>query len=167
MAGTRRTDGEGADGPFPAESPRTTSAVTTRATAPAHTETPWTTAKGPTVTQATTQPTASSHSVATQSTARSTMRTTTAQSMPATSETSTGPPQSKHAPRVFPQRLHVWPKQCGAALRSAALDNALIGRAAAHRETSLTTLLSLHLRPQLPRAHRPRLPPAQVGQDPR
>nr|XP_031303840.1 mucin-6 [Camelus dromedarius] len=78
-------------------SPRTTSAITTRATsAPAPTATARTTATGPTVTQATTQPTASSITAATQSTARSTVRTT-ALPTPAMSRTSTGPPSTSSA----------------------------------------------------------------------
>ncbi|XP_064347878.1 mucin-6 [Camelus dromedarius] len=89
--------------------PRTTSAITTRATsAPAPTATARTTATGPTVTQATTQPTASSITAATQSTARSTVRTT-ALPTPAMSRTSTGPPSSKHVPTLGPSSsTHGW-----------------------------------------------------------
>nr|KAF6275489.1 mucin 6, oligomeric mucus/gel-forming [Myotis myotis] len=78
------------------ESPRTTSAITIRATSgPAPTATPRSTATGPTVTQATTQPTAPLLSTATQSTARSTVRTTEAWPTPTKPETTTGSPQAK------------------------------------------------------------------------
>ncbi|EFB20020.1 hypothetical protein PANDA_008859, partial [Ailuropoda melanoleuca] len=80
-----------------AESPRTTSAITTRATsAPAPTATLKSTATGPTVTQATTKSTASTLSSGTQSTSRSTDYTTALPRTPDTSETSTGRPPSKH-----------------------------------------------------------------------
>ncbi|XP_059785966.1 mucin-6 [Balaenoptera ricei] len=75
------------------ESSRTTSTVTTRATAaPTATATRRSTATAPTVTRATTQPTGSSPSTATRSTARSTARTTAAPPTPATSGTSTVSP---------------------------------------------------------------------------
>nr|XP_031530991.1 LOW QUALITY PROTEIN: mucin-6 [Vicugna pacos] len=89
-------------------SPRTTSAITTRATsAPAPTASARTTATGPTVTQATTQPTASSISAATQSTAQSTVRTT-ALPAPATSGTSTGPPSRSSTHGWTSETANTW-----------------------------------------------------------
>lgn len=91
---------------FPAESPRTTSAITTRVTSgPGSTATPMSTATGPTVTQATTQPTAPLLSTATKSTTRSTVRTTAAWPTPAKPETTTGSPQGKATRRRSPQRV--------------------------------------------------------------
>ncbi|XP_016077578.1 PREDICTED: mucin-6 [Miniopterus natalensis] len=75
-------------------SPRTTTAVTMRATSVlAPTATPRSTATAPTVTQATTQPSALPISTATQSTARSTVRTTVARPTPPTQDTPTEIPK--------------------------------------------------------------------------
>uniref|UniRef100_A0A8C0CXJ0 VWFD domain-containing protein n=1 Tax=Balaenoptera musculus TaxID=9771 RepID=A0A8C0CXJ0_BALMU len=123
---------------------------------PTATATRRSTATAPTVTRATTRPTGSSPSTATRSTARSTARTTAAPPTPATSGTSTVPPQVSMPPLPVPTEgprrgsPSAQPKLCGAAWKTAALGHPHdhTGLAQARRRGQpgwLITLLFAHL----------------------